>query len=93
MYAWDLAMVTVSFSGLKKYSQEVAEGGVGARGNSQVLDAHGTLNKWHGQAKNICPAGLGFSCRPRRPSANIAPRAAFLAPSFSLCFVRIRVDN
>ena len=35
-------MVTVSFSGLKKYSQEVAEGGVGARGNSQVLDAHGT---------------------------------------------------
>ena len=39
MYAWDLAMVTVSFSGLKKYSQEVAEGGAGARGNSQVLDA------------------------------------------------------
>ena len=86
MYAWDLAMVTVSFCGIKKYSQEVAEGGAGARGNSQVLDAHGTLNKWHGQAKNICPAG-------RRPSANIAPRAAFLAPSFSLCFVRIRVDN
>ena len=59
MYARDLALVTVSFSGLKKYSQEVAEGGAGARGNRQVLDTHCTLNKWHGQAKKH------LSCGPR----------------------------